>query len=150
MNLLSIANRTVAIALPETPVSAAAQMMRERHVGALVLMSSKREDAIPVGLVTDRDLVVEILAQEVDPEMVTIGDITLGRLVTAHMDDTLFEGMAQMSTEGVRRLVIVDDLGALVGLVAMDDIIVALSGALSVLAKAIQTEIGTERRERSA
>lgn len=150
MQLISIANRTVAVAVPDTPVVTAAQLMREYHVGALVVMESSQEDALPLGMLTDRDLVMEVLAQEIDPNMLTVGDITLDRLVTASPDDTLFDAVDRMSAEGVRRLVIVDDAGSLLGLVSMDDVIVALSQALTVMAKVIPTEIRTERRERGS
>jgi CBS domain-containing protein len=148
MNLSSIVNRTVAVALPHTSVTKAAKLMREYHIGALVVMSSDEPDALPQGMLTDRDLVMEVLAQEVDPDMVTVGDITLERLVTASVDDSLFDAVTRMSEEGVRRLVIVDEAGGLVGLVSMDDVIVALSQALVVLAKVIPMELRTERRER--
>lgn len=148
MNLMSITNPTVVVAMPDTAVTTAAQLMREHHVGALVVMSSDSDDALPTGVLTDRDLVVEVLAQEVDPDLVTVGDITLHRLVTAHMDDSIFEAATLMSSEGVRRLVVVDDDGGMVGLVSMDDVIVALSQTMNMLAKAIPTEIRTERRER--
>lgn len=148
MNLSSIVNRTVAVALPQTSVTQAAKLMREYHIGALVVMSSDQPDALPRGMLTDRDLVMEVLAQEVDPDMVTVGDISLERLVTASVDDSLFEAVSRMSAAGVRRLVIVDELGGLIGLVTMDDVIVALSQALVALAQIIPSELRAERRER--
>ncbi|HEX5373195.1 MAG TPA: CBS domain-containing protein [Aquabacterium sp.] len=148
MNLSSIVNRTVAVALPHTSVTQAAKLMREYHIGALVVMSSDQPDALPRGMLTDRDLVLEVLAQEVDPDMVTVGDISLERLVTASVDDSLFEAVSRMSEAGVRRLVIVDEVGGLIGLVSMDDVIVALSQALVALAQIIPSELRAERRER--
>lgn len=148
MNLMSIANRTVVVAVPDTSVQTAAQLMREHHVGALVIMSSDSDDALPIGMLTDRDLVVEVLAQDVDPDLVTVGDITMDRLVTAQMEDGIFEAVALMSQEGVRRLVVVDDQGAMQGVVSMDDVLVSLAQAMTMLAKTVPTEIHAERRER--
>lgn len=148
MNLMSIANRTVVVAVPDTSVQTAAQLMREHHVGALVIMSSDSDDALPIGMLTDRDLVVEVLAQEVDPDLVTVGDITMDRLVTAQMEDGIFEAVALMSQEGVRRLVVVDDEGAMQGVVSMDDVLLSLAQAMTMLAKTVPTEIHAERRER--
>ena len=148
MNLMSIANRTVVVAVPDTSVQTAAQLMREHHVGALVVMSSDSDDALPIGMLTDRDLVVEVLAQDVDPDLVTVGDITMDRLVTAQMEDGVFEAVALMSQEGVRRLVVVDDQGAMQGVVSMDDVLVSLAQAMTMLAKTVPTEIHAERRER--
>ena len=54
MNLMSIANRTVVVAVPDTSVQTAAQLMREHHVGALVIMSPDSDDALPIGMLTDR------------------------------------------------------------------------------------------------
>lgn len=147
MNLMSIARRAMVVVQPGASVTLAAQLMREHHASALVVMSADNDTALPMGVVTDRDLVLEVLAQEVDPDMVTVGDVTLGSLITAHMDDGLFEAVAVMSREGLRHLVVVDDEGALVGLVSMDDLIAALSKALGTLAQTVPAEVSAERFE---
>lgn len=145
MNLMTLMNKRVVVVPPGTPVETAARLMRDEHVGALVVLSSDAVHARPIGVLTDRDLVIEVLAQGASPVLLTVGDITLPRLVTAGSDESLFQAMERMSREGVRRLVVVDERGGLLGLVSMDDILVALSQSLALMALTITREIRNER-----
>ena len=93
---------------------------------------------------TDRDLVVEVLAADVDYRTLTVGDIMSERPATLNETAGLFEIIAQMRSGGVRRLVVVDANEHLLGIVAMDDLIPVLAEELAALAQAIRTE---QRRE---
>lgn len=145
MNLVTLMNKRVVVVPPGTPVETAARLMRDEHVGALVVLSSEAAHARPVGVLTDRDLVIEVLAQGAPPALLTVGDVTLPRLVTAESDESLFDAMERMSREGVRRLVVVDASGGVLGLVSMDDILVALSQSLALMARTISHELRNER-----
>lgn len=149
MDLMSLINKRVVVAPPGTSVETAARLMRDEHVGALVVLSSEAVHARPIGILTDRDLVIEVLAQGAPPALLTVGDIALPRLVTAGSDESLFDAMERMSREGVRRLVVVDARGGLLGLVSMDDILVAMSQSLALMARTISREIRNERGEGS-
>ncbi|TAK78192.1 MAG: CBS domain-containing protein [Aquabacterium sp.] len=147
MDLMNLINKRVVVVPPGTPVETAARLMRDEHVGALVVLDSEAADARPTGVLTDRDLVIEVLAQGAPAALLTVGDIALARLVTLGCDEGLFQAMELMSREGVRRLVIVDASGGLLGLVSMDDILVALSQSLALMALTITREIRNERGE---
>lgn len=150
VNVGSVASRVVITAPPAMPVATAARLMREHHVGTLVVVSEDTAPARPVGLLTDRDLVIEVLAQSVNPEVVSVGDLCARRLVTAREDDALSDAVQVMSHNGIRRLVVVDADGALVGLLSMDDVIGVLAEELAGMSKAIDREARTEREQRPA
>jgi predicted transcriptional regulator len=88
--------------------------------------------------VTDRDMVIEVVAADVDYRTLTVGDIMSERPATLKETAGLLETIAQMRNGGVRRLVVVDANEHLLGIVAMDDLIPVLAEELSVLAQAIR------------
>jgi CBS domain-containing protein len=144
MNVGEICSRVVAVAESGTPVQEAAKRMRDHHIGALVVTEGGAEARRPIGILTDRDLVVEVVAAGVDYRTLTVGDIMSERPATTKESASLFEVIAQMRGGGVRRLVVVDAKGHLLGIVAMDDLIPVLAEEMSALAQAIRME---QRRE---
>src|SRR5688572_9725864 len=82
MTIRDICNRDVAVATRETTAQAAAKLMRHYHVGSLVVIDHEDGRRVPVGVVTDRDLIMEIHALDLDPRVIAVGDILGDRLVT--------------------------------------------------------------------
>ena len=150
LNVGSVASRIVITAPPGMRVAAVARLMREQHVGTVVVVSEGVTPSKPAGLLTDRDLVMEILAQGVNPELVNVGDIATRPVVTAREDDTLFDAIQSMNRNAVRRLVVVDGDGVLTGLLSMDDVIGVLAEELTGLSKTIDREARSERVQRPA
>lgn len=144
----TLASRVVVTATARMAVGEAARLMRQHHVGALVVLADEPDGARPTGLVTDRDLVVEVLAQGVDPKLVTISDVMSHSIVTAGEHDALFDAVETMRRRGVRRLIVVDASGRLVGLLSMDDVMAVLAEQMTDIAKAIDIEIRAERTKR--
>ncbi len=136
MNVGEICSRIVVVAESSTPVQQAAKLMRDHHIGALVVTAGGTGARRPIGIVTDRDLVVEVVAADVDYRTLTVGDIMSERPATINETAGLFEVIAQMRSGGVRRLVVVDANGHLLGIVAMDDLIPVLAEEQSALAQA--------------
>lgn len=149
-NVGTIASRIAIIVTRETGVITAARLMREHHVGSVLVVREDGGVRRPIGIVTDRDLVLEVMAQELDPVRVTVGDVMNEPLVTATESDTVFDAVDAMRRHGVRRLAVIDDGGALVGVVAMDDILSLLAEELGALARTTQFEITTERKQRAS
>lgn len=143
-----ICNRDVVHAHRDTPVAEAARLMREHHVGDLVVLDGREGEQTPVGIVTDRDLVVEVLAAGVRPEDLTVGDVMSDDLVTAREEDGLLDLIRRMRAKGVRRVPVVDRAGALVGILAVDDLIELLAEQVTDLAKLIAREQTRERERR--
>jgi CBS domain-containing protein len=116
----------------DAPAQKAAQLMREHHVGAVVVVEAKR----PVGMVTDRDLALRLVADNRDGNTPLV-EIMSRKLVALHDGDSIDHALFTMRREGVRRLPILDRGGTVVGLVALDDLLVLLAGELSSTAEAI-------------
>jgi len=148
MTLGRICNRETIIARRETSIAEAAQLMRTHHVGDIVVVEEKNGRSVPVGILTDRDLVIEILAKDVDPATVTAGDAMSDRLVTARETESLFEALQRMRAQGVRRMPVVDAEGGLVGIVAADDFLDLLAEEMSELAHLVTREQLREKTRR--
>ena len=149
MSIGDICNRNVVVIEKDTAVQEAALLMRRFHVGALVVCRGAEGKRVPVGLVTDRDIVVEVLGEEVDVTKVVVGDIMSAELLTARESDDLWETLQRMRHSGVRRLPVVDDQGYLQGILTMDDVIELLADELAQLAKLVAREQTMEKASRS-
>jgi CBS domain-containing protein len=149
MTIGEICNRETIFVTRVTSISEAARLMREKHVGDLVVVEEKGVRRIPVGIVTDRDLVIEILAKDVSPGTVTVGDVMNADLLTAQENDDTYLTMQRMRTKGVRRLPVVDASGTLVGIVTIDDFLDLLASELTSLARLVTNEQRRERRRRA-
>ncbi len=141
--LRDFATVSLAVAEPETTALVAAQLMRKHHVGALIVVDAL-EKSRPVGIVTDRDLVLALMAEGLDPEIFTVGDIMSVELVLASPDMDAMDAVQLMRSNRLRRLVIADDAGRLVGIVTLEDILELLTRELADLATGV---IGARDRE---
>lgn len=148
MTIGEICNRDVVYAARETTVYGGAQLMRQHHVGALVVVDELPGKRVPVGVVTDRDIVVEVNAVDLDPKTITVGDIMDRELVTVTESAGLPETVEAMRAKGVRRLPVVGKDGELVGIVSLDDVLEVLSGELSDLTGVIAREQAHEAQAR--
>jgi CBS domain-containing protein len=137
-------NRVVVITGPGTAILKAAQLMREYHVGNLVVVERRGEANVPLGIVTDRDLVMRILAQEVDPALVTLGDVMSAEPVVAAENEDLWEAVERMKSHGFRRLPVVSDSGALAGILALDDVLDLAAELLGNMAAIVGRQVERE------
>lgn len=140
MPISEICNREVIIAERDESALEAAKLMREYNVGTIVVVEARNGARVPVGIVTDRDLVVEIVAAEVDPALIRLSDVMARELVTLKGSCGLFEGVQYMRGKGVRRIPIVDDDGSLLGIVTLDDLLGLLAEELNALANLVANE----------
>jgi CBS domain-containing protein len=132
MSLERFTRKDVVTVGPDETVQAAAQAMRSRHVGAVVVVAEGR----PVGIVTDRDLALRLVADG-HPATTPVRELMTEDPVTCHVEDTLDAAIAAIRRHGVRRLPILDDHQQLVGLVAIDDLLVLLNGEASAIVEAV-------------
>jgi len=149
MRIGEICIRDVVHVERSTPVHEAALLMRSQHVGALIVVEQGARGLMPVGIVTDRDIVVQVIAAGLDPARLTAGDIMALDLVTAQEDQGLYDTLDQMHRHAVRRLPVVDKLGCLAGVIAADDLLELLAMQLSSLAKVSRTERVLELQARA-
>jgi CBS domain-containing protein len=148
MPIGEVCNREVVIVQPGETVLEAAQLMRRHHVGDVVVVEERGGRRVPVGIVTDRDLVLEVMAPQIDPATVTVKDILTTDLVTIKKDAGLFEAIEYMHAKGVRRLPVVDDNGALIGILTLDDLIELLADEMTALARLVKHEQKKETTNR--
>ncbi len=142
-------NRDTAIARRGDSILEAARIMRQWHVGCLIVVEQDDRGVRPVGIVTDRDLVIEVLAANLEPDAVTVGDLIGTELLTARERDGLWETLRRMQSRGVRRIPVVDADGYLAGILTQDDVLEILVGELSDLVKIPERERTGEHRHRS-
>ena len=144
-----ICNREVVFATRDTTVAAAAKLMRRHHVGSLVVADEAASGRrVPVGIVTDRDVVMEVTATDLDPAVITVGDIMDPELLTAREGEGVLETMEIMRYKGVRRLPIVGADGALIGIVTIDDLLEILAEGLGELVRIVAREQSREAAAR--
>ncbi|MCD6707241.1 MAG: CBS domain-containing protein [Thiobacillus sp.] len=144
-----ICNREVVIAKKALSVVDAAQLMRKHHVGDLVVVEEKNGRRHPVGIVTDRDIVVEVVAAGVNPDALKVGDIMGPEVATVRESEGLFEALRYMRGKGVRRMPVVDRDGGLVGILTLDDLLGLLAEEMTELAKLVSHERQREAASRA-
>ncbi len=144
MPIGDICIREVVTATRDTTIQEAARLMRENHVGDLLVIQGSNGTRTPVGIVTDRDIVVVVVAADLDAAVLTLEDIMGPELETAVEDQGVFETISQMRSAGVRRIPVVSREGSLVGILSIDDLIQLLAEEMTELAKLISRE---QRRE---
>lgn len=145
MAIGEICNREVVIVTRETPVPEAARLMRRYHVGDLVVVEELSGRRRPVGIVTDRDIVIEVVAMDVPAEGLTVGDIMSAEVAQVRESEGVYETLRYMRDKGIRRLPVVDRDGWLQGIVTLDDLLILLAEEMSAMAKLVVREIDREQ-----
>jgi CBS domain-containing protein len=149
MNVGELCNRVVVFATRPTPLTQAARLMREHHVGSLVVVEERTEGRVPVGILTDRDIVIAVVAGEVDPRTLTVGEVMGAKLVTVRETDSVFDVLRLMRSSGIRRVPVLAPGGTLAGIVTVDDLLEVVAEQLNDLVRAIGSERVREARERT-
>lgn len=132
----------------DTTIHDAAHLMRHHHVGDLVVVERLHEGVKPVGIITDRDIVLSVVAPKLDASVITVGDVMGPELVVCHEDLGVTECIRKMRANGVRRMPIVNGEGFLVGILSVDDLIEMLADELGEVSRLIAREQGREMRLR--
>ncbi len=142
MNVVEHCQRNVVTIRPYEDLLAAARLMREKHVGYLVVVEPAIEDGTyrPVGVLTDRDLVVSVIAREANPNSLRVEDVMTRKPVVVNAEEPLSAASREMRRLGVRRLPVVGDHGELVGVIALDDVVETLAAQLQDIAGSIRSE----------
>lgn len=149
MNLGSICKRRVITIDSGQSLHQAAQLMRDQHVGALVVTQETSEGRRITGVVTDRDLAIEVLANGAQAPRQAVGQFVDGTLVSAPAQAGVSQAIDLMRAAGVRRLLVRDDHGHLAGIVSFDDLLDACAQQLTGLADVVRKGIQREAAERA-
>ncbi|MDH3210173.1 MAG: CBS domain-containing protein [Burkholderiaceae bacterium] len=146
--LREIATGAVMVAEPETTALRAAQLMRQHHVGALVVVPAGLAGSKPLGIVTDRDLVLGVMAEGLDPAVFTVGDVMSTNPITAGEETSLADAIALLAQHRLRRLIVVNEAGLVVGLATLEDLMEAMAAEFTTLATALRGARDREIKER--
>ncbi len=140
MRIGEICTRNVVYCGARASMLEVAQLMRNSHVGDVVVVEQYNGERLPIGILTDRDLVIEVMAKEVDPSSVVARDLMSAELITGSENETVYDVVARMRAKGVRRIPIVNEHGGLIGIVTMDDLVRALGEELAMLGGIVARE----------
>ena len=138
-----LCTRQVVVAPPSLSVDEAARVMRERHVGCIVVVEQGDGGRLPIGILTDRDVVLAVVAKDADAKTLRIGDVMTAAVASVRETDTLYDVLSIMRSRGVRRVPVTGPHGVLAGILTMDDVLNALAGQLQALGMVV----GRERRQ---
>jgi len=144
MAIGQICARHVDHASIEETVQVAAQRMHNRKVGTLMVLNSER---VPIGIITDRDLTVRVLAEGRDPFTTTVGDVMTPAPKTVHEEATLEEALTVMRSGPFRRIGVVDSAGKLVGLLSLDDILDTYRREFNEIGELLERESPTSLKD---
>ena len=139
MSLERICSKTVVTISPNATVLEAAKLMQSKHIGCLVVIDESR----PIGILTDRDIVLKVVAGEQKPQT-TVKKIMTANPTMVNVNYDLLDAVRLMHNRGVRRLPIVDEHRHLLGIITMDDLLTTFSTEVANLAGAVQKEFGLE------
>ena len=148
MKLKDLCVLDVAFCTPEVTVVEAARLMRQHHTGDLVVLDDADEEREPVGIITDRDIVLEVLAKGLDPGRTTVREIMSTQLVLASDSEDHAEALQRMATHGVRRVPVVDDKRCVLGIVTLDDMLRVHAAQANRLLDIVGKEQVREQRTR--
>ena len=140
MNIAKLCHHGVVTVFASDEVTTAAEFMRNRHVGYLVVIDVHDGAPRPIGVLTDRDIVVGVVAKQTDPATLRVGEIMTHNPVVASDSDSLDTAIATMRRIGVRRLPVVGGKGQLIGVLSLDEVLRAVAGQLTDLSDAIRNE----------
>ena len=148
MSIIDICKRDVVTLGRDDTVSQAAKLMRQQHVGDVLVTAKKHGKLEPIGIVTDRDIVIEIIAPGLDPNVITVGDIMQPNLFTAKEDAGVFDCIKLMTSKGVRRLPVIKKDGALAGIITLDDLFLMMAKEFCSFAKLLTKQQKNEALKR--
>jgi CBS domain-containing protein len=146
MHVSQICTHDVVTCSPDASALEMARLMREQHVGDVVVVDTQEGRTLPVGIVTDRDLITEVMAHGLDPEMPKAHDLMRDDLVTVATTDSIYDALLYMRTRGIRRLPVVDSHGVLAGMLTADDATRFLADALTEIARIPPQQVHREQR----
>jgi CBS domain-containing protein len=126
----------------------AVRLMREHHVGDVVITEQRAGRTVPIGILTDRDILIEVVAQDVPLANLAVSDVMSFDLLTVGENHSETDALLSMRRKGVRRAPVVDGEGTLVGIVTVDDVIEVLAEQLGNIAALIGREQAFERQRR--
>ncbi len=136
MSLGNLCRREIICVNLGTSVKEAVKLMEEKNVGCVIVIGSDK----PVGMLTDRDILLRVMNKGLDPQKTTVDNVMSKDIVALREDMGLFEALEQVKGKSIRRFPIVDANGALKGIMTLDDIIFLLGKEMADVSSIIEKE----------
>jgi CBS domain-containing protein len=150
MKVRELVTRHVAVVFPHDTIETAAKVMREKHVGDVVVVEPGLSGMVPIGILTDRDIVVGLVAQGItDLQHITVKDAMATDLVTAGADEDITYVLERMRRFSVRRMPVINSLEVLVGIVTYDDLVRWMAHGLANFTELFPEQQEQEKRKRA-
>ena len=143
-----VCTREVAVARKSMALNEAARVMRERHVGSLVVVEPSDDGLLVAGMLTDRDIVTAVVAKDMDAATLRVDDVMSRDVAVVREDDSVLDVLTAMRRKAVRRIPVTGPRGQLVGLVAADDLLGLIANELRTLVQALVAQPGAELQSR--
>lgn len=140
MNVGEACTREVYIVRPHEPLLQAIHEMRKRKVGCVIVVEPRGERVVPVGILTDRDIVDALPEKAAVLETAPVGECMTGNPLALEEDESIVDAMARLRQRGVRRAPVVAASGELVGVVSIDDLLGIVAEQLSSLARLVERQ----------
>ena len=135
MNCGDICSREVVVVRKEDGIRQIAELMREHDVGTVIVVQGEGNQRKPIGIMTDRDIVIRVLANDIDLSAVSVGDVMCCDLVLVNQNDDLSAAIERMNEHSVRRVPVVDDQGYLKGIMSSSDAMKILADEMMSISK---------------
>ena len=149
MSIREYCNLNVICCEPDSPIAEVALLMRKHHVGDVIVVDNQQEGArIPIGIITDRDILIETIALDIEAKLFTASDLMSAPVTTVQEDAKVAEALGIMRGKRIRRLPVVTRAGTLFGMVTTDDFVNLLAAELSMIAGLMVEQTITEGRLR--
>ena len=148
MLVKDICTLNTAICSRDINILEAARLMREHHTGDLIVVDDPGGERTPAGILTDRDIVIEVLAADLDPARTLVSQIMSSKLVIATASEDVTDAIERMRLHGVRRMPVVERSGSLLGIVTLDDMLALHAERGAALAAIVSKEQTHEQRSR--
>ncbi|KTD20995.1 CBS domain protein [Legionella lansingensis] len=148
MRVGEFCNREVVMIMSDESVKKVAELMRLHHVGDVILVEEQDGKKTPVGIISDRDLVIEVMVPGLNPDDLAARDIVTRSLMVVHEDDSLLDALDLMREKGVRRLPVVDIKNTLIGIITLDDITDLLAEMLGNVSGVVERQRQLESKQR--
>ncbi|HEX9174462.1 MAG TPA: CBS domain-containing protein [Telluria sp.] len=143
-----ICTRSTVFAYKSMSVSEAARLMLEQHVGSLVVVEETGHGRAIVGMLTDRDIVVAVVARDFNAQTIRVADIMSSNPIVCREGDPMTDALSQMRHHGVRRIPVTDAHNNLLGIVTLDDMLDIVAEQLQTIVRVVETERKQEELRR--
>ncbi len=144
MNVGEICDRNVVVVGKINSIYAAARLMRDHHTSEVVVVESRHGVNIPLGLITDHDIITRVIAEELNLDAISVGDILSPHVLTANEEDEMAVTLKRMRHKVVRRILIVSQNKGLIGILSVDDILDTLTEQLNDIDQIVGSDLTNE------